>query len=74
MRMNVVMNAMSIVINEKACEEIKRLVRYRLFKLGLENPCKRMIYSSRCIEYETDVLRRLLEMLENLEVKRELIL
>lgn len=74
MRMNVVMNAMCIVINEKACEEIKRLVKYRLFKLKLENPCRRLNYSSWFIEYEEDVLKKFLEMLNNLEMTRELIL
>ena len=74
MRMNVVMNAMCIVINEKACKEIKRLVEYRMFKLKLENPCKRVNYSHKYIEYEMDVLKKLLNMLENLDVTRELIL
>lgn len=63
-----------ITINKKACEEIKRLIKYRLFKLGFENPCKRLNYSSWFIDYEEDGLKKFLEMLENLEVKRELIL
>ena len=65
---------MYIKINRNACEELKRLVRYRLFKLGLENPNKRINYSHQYISYEVDVLKKFLEMLENLEVKRELIL
>jgi hypothetical protein len=63
-----------ITINKKACEEIKRLIEYRLFKLGLENPCKRVNYSHQFISYEVDVLKKLLEMLNNLEIKKELIL
>jgi len=63
-----------ITINKKAIEEIKRLIKYRLFKLGLENPCRRLNYSSWFIDYEDDILKKFLEMLENLEVKRELIL
>lgn len=74
MRMNVVMSAMSIIINERACEEIKRLIKYRLYKLGLENPCKRLNYSHKYIVYEMDVLKKFLRMMENLEIKRELIL
>ena len=64
----------NIIINKRACEEIKRLIKYRLFKLGFENPCKRLNYSSWFIDYEEDVLKKLLEMLENLERDKELIL
>lgn len=74
MRANVLMRAMSIVINERACEELKRLVKYRMFKLGVENPCRRMNYSHKYIVYEMDVLKKLLKMLENLDEKREVIL
>ena len=63
-----------ITINKKACEEIKRLIEYRLFKLGVENPCKRINYSHKYIVYEMDVLKKLLELLNNLEIKKELIL
>ena len=65
---------MYININRNACEELKRLVKYRLFKLGFENPCKRLNYSSWFIDYEEDVLKKFLEMFENLEIKKELIL
>jgi hypothetical protein len=63
-----------ITINKKACEEIKRLIKYRLFKLGLENPNKRINYSHQYIVYEMDVLKKFLEMFENLELRKELIL
>ena len=63
-----------IMINKKACEEIKRLIEYRLFKLGLENPCKRINYSHKYIVYEMDILEKLLDMIVNLERDKELIL
>lgn len=62
---------MKIEINRNACEELKRLVKYRLFKLGFENPCKRLNYSHQHIVYEVDVLNKLLKMLENVEVNME---
>ena len=63
-----------ITINKKALDEIKRLIKYRLFKLGLENPHRRVNYSYQYLEYEVDVLQKLLEMLAELEIKKELIL
>lgn len=65
---------MYIKINRNACEELKRLVKYRLFKLGLENPCKRLNYSHQQIIYEVDVLNKLLKMLEDVEINMEVIL
>ena len=64
-----------ITINTKAIEEIKRLVQYRLFKLKTDSKFNnRLHYSPRFIECEEEVLGELLEMLNNLEIKKELIL
>ena len=52
----------------------KALIKYRLFKLGFENPCKRLNYSSWFIQSEEDILTKLLEMLGNIEKDKELIL
>mgnify|MGYP000900645783 CR=1 FL=1 len=64
-----------ITINTKAIEEIKRLAQYRLFKLKTDSKFNnRLHYSPRFIECEEEVLGELLEMLNNLEMRRELIL
>jgi len=64
-----------ITINKRACEEIKRLAQYRLFKLKTDNKfTNRIHYSPRFIECEEEILSQLLELLENLEKDKELIL
>ncbi len=64
-----------ININKKALEEIKRLAQYRLFKLKTDNKFNnRLHYSLNFIECEEDILTKLLEMIENLERDKELIL
>lgn len=64
-----------ITINKKALEEIKRLVQYRLFKLKTDSRFNnRLHYSLNFIECEADILTKLLEMIENLERDKELIL
>ena len=63
-----------IIINKKACEEIKRLIKYRLFKLKTNMPCRRLNYSSWFIQSEEEILTQLLEMLGNIEKDKELIL
>ncbi len=65
----------NITINKKASEEIKRLAQYRLFKLKTDSKFNnRLHYSPRFIECEEDILTKLLELLENLEKRKELIL
>ena len=64
-----------ITINKKAIEEIKRLAQYRLFKLKMDNKFNnRLHYSINFIEFEEDILTKLLEMLGNIEKDKELIL
>jgi len=68
-----------ITINKKAVEEIKRLAQYRLFKLKIDGRFNnrlhsRLNYSSRFIELEEEILTKLLELIENLERDKELIL
>lgn len=64
-----------IIINKKACDEIKRLVQYRLFKLKTDSKFNnRLHYSSWFIQSEEEILTQLLEMLCNLERDKELIL
>ncbi len=64
-----------ITINKKACEEIKRLAQYRLFKLKTDSKFNNMIhYSPLLFESEEDILTKLLELIENLEKDKELIL
>ena len=64
-----------ITINKKALEEIKRLAQYRLFKLKTDSRFNnRLHYSSWFIQSEEEILKKLLEMLAELEIKKELIL
>ncbi len=63
-----------IKINKKACEEIKNLAQYRLFKLKYGGLYGGINYSSDFRLMEEEKLKKLLEMLYNLEKDKELIL
>ncbi len=64
-----------ITINKKALEEIKRLAQYRLFKLKTDSRFNnRLHYSSWFIQSEEEILTQLLDKIEELAVKKELIL
>ncbi len=64
-----------ITINKKAIDEIRRLARYRLFKLKTDLINRRLNYSQyKYIVCEEDVLRKILKMIENIELDKELIL
>ena len=63
-----------IIINKKAIEEIINLAHYRLFKLKYGGIYGGINYSSDFRLFEEEKLKKLLEMLYNLENERELIL
>ena len=64
-----------ITINKKALDEIKRLAQYRLFKLKTDSRFNnRLHYSSWFIQSEEEILKKLLNMIVNLERDKELIL
>ncbi len=64
-----------ITVNKKALDEVRRLARYRLFKLKIDLINRRLNYSQyKYIVCEEDVLRKMLKMIENIELDKELIL